>query len=99
MPDEQFLRIEMDRGNEPVLVAANIEHVKTFPAGTHIVDAFECLFQFREIFETASSRGLEPGFQRGFGASVNLPKLRQRLPRDYVHERRLSHFAIHINSI
>lgn len=85
VPDEQLLRIEMDRGNEPVLAPANIEHVKSFPAGVHIVNALERLFQFREILETASTRGLEPRLQGGYGVTVNLPELDQRLPRDYVH--------------
>jgi hypothetical protein len=53
VPDEEPLRVEMDRSNEPKFVSADIEHVKPSPAGIHIVDAVERLLQFREIFETA----------------------------------------------
>ncbi len=60
VPDKKLLRVEMDRRNEPVIVAANIEQVKALPAGAHVVNAAEGLFQLGEAFETASTRGFEP---------------------------------------
>jgi hypothetical protein len=50
----------MNRGNEPALVATNVEYIKAFTTGANVVDALESLFQFGETFETASTRGFEP---------------------------------------
>jgi hypothetical protein len=99
VPDEKLLGVEMNRGDEPVFVATDVEHVKAFPAGIHIVNAFEGLFQFREISKTASARGFEPDLQGCFGVSVNPPEFDQRLPRDYAHGRSLSLSALHCNSL
>lgn len=71
LPDEKLLRVEMDRGDEPVLVATDIEQVKAFPVGTQIVNAVESLFQFREISKISSACGFKPGLEGCFGVRVN----------------------------
>jgi hypothetical protein len=50
----------MNRSNESVLVATNLEYIRAFPAGANVVNALEDLFQFGETFETASTSGFEP---------------------------------------
>ena len=76
LPDKQFLCVEMNHGNEPILVPADVEHVEAFPACTNIVNTLEGLFEFREISEMALARGLIPAFQGCLRVGMNPPEFR-----------------------
>jgi hypothetical protein len=80
MPDEQPLRVEMDRGDEPVFVATKIEHVELLLIRTHVVDAAERPFEFRKISEGSLAGSFEPAFQGCFRVAVSSPEVGQRLP-------------------
>jgi len=98
LADINSLAIEVSRGDEPELVAADIEDVEAVPPYWHKIDAPKGLFKFDQIREGAEVDRLEPISQWGFGIAMNLPEIRQCLPRDQVHGDTLTQIATGINS-
>jgi hypothetical protein len=71
-----FAAIEMNRGDETVLVARDIEYSET-------VDQIGCWKSMAEggkVFERRSSHDLKPAGQRCFAIGVVFPELLERLP-------------------
>ena len=87
VPDEQFLDVEMNRCDQPVLVAADVEHIELAPTCWDEIYAPEGALEFSEITEPAGFDHLEPCFYRRIGISMLLREVPERLLGNHVHDR------------
>jgi hypothetical protein len=85
--DIDFTAVEMDGGDEAVLVAANVEHDKVADFVRRWKGSPYCL-KARKVLPL---HDFEPPNQRTFAVGVLFPKLAQRFARDNVHAARVSH--------
>jgi len=81
MTNIHFASIEMNDRDEPIFIAADIEH--------NLVAGFICgrksSAHFTEIAKGGAPHDFEPARQRQFAVRVLFPKLAQSLSRDDVH--------------
>src|SRR6185436_5685117 len=81
MPDINSSAIEVDGGNQPVLVSSNVEDHEAL----HPVSAWECRSQLIEVLEDALPDDGIPTTERALTLGVALPKFFQGLAGNDVH--------------
>ena len=81
MTDVHLLPIEMDGGDQAVLVAADIEH----DISPNFICTGECLTQFVKAMKLVCSEYPKPSIQCGFAIWMSLREFSQGLTRDNVH--------------
>jgi hypothetical protein len=92
--DVHLAAIEMDRGNEPILVTVDIEHDQI----PHFVRRWERMAQFIEAGEVRVLHDPEPPGKRSLTIRMPFPKPTQRLARDNVHRAIVSQDEINGNT-
>jgi len=90
MTDIDFAAVEMDGGNEPVFVAADIEDNPVI----HFIGGRENLSQFGKTAEFGLLHNLEPTPQCHLAVGMFLPKLDQRFAGNDVHAKSISQIEI-----
>ena len=90
MANVDFRPIKMDRGNEPVVIAANIEHYQL----ANFVSRRERLSQLIERREFSFLHDLKPTNQRALAIWMPFPKLLQSFTRDNMHDYSISQYEI-----
>lgn len=93
VPNVHFAAIEMNRGNETILVASDIEHHPLL----NQIRAGKRGAQFGKGFKLGVSHRLVPTHQRRFAIRMPRPKLLERLARDDMHTASISQFEINEN--
>lgn len=81
MSNVDFAPIEMNGCNQPIFVAADIEHNPL----SNFVSGGEGSAEVGEAFKLRLSHDFEPAGQCEFTIRMLCPKLAQSFPRDYVH--------------
>ena len=79
--DVHLLPIEMDGGDQAVLVAADIEH----DISPNFICTGECLTQFIQAMKPVCSEYSKPSVQRSFAIRMPPREFSQGLTRDNVH--------------
>lgn len=88
--DIYFAAVEMDRGDKPVFVAADVENDPVI----QFVGGWENLPQSGKVVEFGLLHDLEPARQRRSAVGMFFPKLDQRFAGDDVHVRSVSQIEI-----
>lgn len=83
VPDVDSAAIEVDGGNQPVLVSSNVEDYEAL----HPVSAWKCRSEFIEVLEYALLGDGVPTTQRALTLGVALPKFSQGLAGNDVHDK------------
>jgi hypothetical protein len=81
MSNKQHLAIEMDRGNQPVLVSANVKHVEV----ADLVCCIEGALQFCLVGKGCGLDDLAPRLQRGISIAMDHCELGQGFVGDHPH--------------
>ena len=74
MADEHHFPVEVDRCNQPILVAANVKHVDI----TDLVSGVESSLQVGKIVEICRFDNLAPSLKRSLGFGMSRRKVEQR---------------------
>lgn len=90
MADVDLAAIEMNRGNKPVLIAANVEHYQI----SDFISRGKRALQFAETGKIITLHDLEPTRKPTLAIRIAFPELLKRFPCDHVHSVMLSHFEI-----
>jgi hypothetical protein len=90
MTDIHFSAVEMHRGDQPVLVAADVENDPV----VEFIGGGEDLPQFGKTFEFGLLHDLVPTQERRPAVGILLPKLDQRFAGNDVHGDIISQFEI-----
>ena len=73
--DEHHFPVEVDRCNQPILVAANVKHVDI----TDLISGVESFLQVGKIIETSGLDNLAPRLQRSLSFGMNRGKVENAL--------------------
>ncbi len=90
MPDVHFLRIEMNRRNDPVLVAPNVKHIER----ADFIGGIERRLDIGKTQKLSRLNNLAPSLQWNGSLRVHCREGRQRSIGDDSHWNTLSHFEI-----
>ena len=82
VPDVCHLPVEMNRGNEPILVAADVEHVQTGDP----IDAAENCFEVGEMRKRIRFDASSPDLKRHCCVWVKRPEVNEALVGYHTHE-------------
>ena len=82
VPDVNLAAIEMDRSNQPNLIAADIEYAPLI----YLIHGWESSAEFGKILEVGGCHHLEPTHQRRFAIRMLLPEKAQCFAGDDMHE-------------
>src|SRR5271155_1304175 len=96
--DEQHLPVEMNRCDQPVLVAGNIENVEIALAGGHVVHRSEGSLELGQVPIGSTFDQFAPCSQRRVSIGVSLREIPKRLLRDHPHVENISQDEISVNS-
>ena len=75
--NEHHFPVEVDRCNQPILVAANVKHVDITDLAVN-VNGVESSLQIGKIVEIRSFDNLAPSLKRSLGFGMNRRKVEQR---------------------
>lgn len=80
--DVHLAAVEVDGSDEPVFVAADVEHDQV----THFVGCREGGSQFVEVAEIGCLHKFKPPREGGFAIRILFPEFAQCLPTDDMHQ-------------
>lgn len=86
MADIHLTAIEMDRSDQPIFIAADIEDDPLI----YFVGGWKCAAEFGKISELRGCHHLEPARQGCLAVGVSFPKQAQGFAGDDVHEDSIS---------
>ena len=86
MADIHLAAIKMDRSDQPIFVAADVEDDPL----VHFVGGWKCGAEFGKISELRGGHHLEPARQRRLAVGMSFPKQAQGFAGDNAHKESIS---------
>ena len=93
MADIHLAAIEMDRSDQPIFVAADVEDDPLI----HFVGGWKCGAEFGKISELRGCHHLEPARQGCLAVGMSFPKQAQGFAGNNAHEASISQYEIFDN--